>query len=127
MAGYLVRVISSRMPDAKQFTLFVSYANHHVSSRRSASHNGCWAELCTAHGALTACPSGEVTDTISRVRTEQGLLTYLRCLKALGGSSYLRSLKSITRLRLQSELYSLTSPGARNSRSGILLSNASFA
>eukprot|EP00879_Flechtneria_rotunda_P004592 GHRR01004847.1.p1 GENE.GHRR01004847.1~~GHRR01004847.1.p1 ORF type:complete len:391 (+),score=116.64 GHRR01004847.1:737-1909(+) len=54
---------------------------------------------------------GEVTDTISRVRTEQGLLTYLRCLKALGGSSYLRSLKSITRLRLQSELYSLTSPG----------------
>jgi hypothetical protein len=53
-----------------------------------------------------------VTDTISRVRTEQGLLTYLHCLKALGGASHLRSLKAITRLRLQSELYSLTSPGA---------------
>lgn len=54
---------------------------------------------------------GEVTDTISRVRTEQGLLTYLSCLKALGGAAHLRSLKAITRLRLQSELYSLTSPG----------------
>eukprot|EP00878_Enallax_costatus_P027555 GHUV01029683.1.p1 GENE.GHUV01029683.1~~GHUV01029683.1.p1 ORF type:complete len:276 (+),score=63.20 GHUV01029683.1:807-1634(+) len=54
---------------------------------------------------------GEVTDTISRVRTEQGLLTYLQCLKSLGGAQHLRSLKAITRLRLQSELYSLTSPG----------------
>ncbi|WIA11477.1 hypothetical protein OEZ85_011591 [Tetradesmus obliquus] len=54
---------------------------------------------------------GEVTDTISRVRTEQGLLTYLHCLKALGGAHHLKSLKAITRLRLQSELYSLTSPG----------------
>jgi len=54
---------------------------------------------------------GEVTDTVTRVRTEQGLLTYLSCLKALGGAPYLRSLKAITRLRLQSELYSLTSPG----------------
>jgi hypothetical protein len=56
---------------------------------------------------------GEVTDTISRVRTEQGLLTYLHCLKALGGAHHLRCLKAITRLRLQSELYSLTSPGAQ--------------
>lgn len=54
---------------------------------------------------------GEVTDTVTRVRTEQGLLTYLSCLKALGGAPHLRSLKAITRLRLQSELYSLTSPG----------------
>jgi hypothetical protein len=54
---------------------------------------------------------GEVTDTVTRVRTEQGLLTYLSCLKALGGAPHLKSLKAITRLRLQSELYSLTSPG----------------
>lgn len=54
---------------------------------------------------------GEVTETITRVRTEQGLLTYLSCLKSLGGAAHLRSLKAITRLRLQSELYSLTSPG----------------
>lgn len=56
---------------------------------------------------------GEVTDTVTRVRTEQGLLTYLSCLKALGGAPHLKSLKAITRLRLQSELYSLTSPGGR--------------
>lgn len=56
---------------------------------------------------------GEVTETVTRVRTEQGLLTYLSCLKALGGAPHLRSLKAITRLRLQSELYSLTSPGER--------------
>eukprot|EP00775_Hariotina_reticulata_P006052 gene6052-6290_t len=54
---------------------------------------------------------GEVTETITRVRTEQGLLTYLSCLKALEGAAHLKSLKSITRLRLQSELYGLTSPG----------------
>jgi hypothetical protein len=54
---------------------------------------------------------GEVTETITRVRTEQGLLTYLSCLKALEGAVHLKSLKSITRLRLQSELYGLTSPG----------------
>lgn len=54
---------------------------------------------------------GEVTDTVTRVRTEQGLLTYLSCLQALGGAPHLKSLKAITRLRLQSELYSLTSPG----------------
>lgn len=54
---------------------------------------------------------GEVTETVTRVRTEQGLLTYLSCLKALGGAPHLKSLKAITRLRLQSELYSLTSPG----------------
>jgi hypothetical protein len=55
---------------------------------------------------------GEVAETVTRVRTEQGLLTYLSCLKALGGAPHLKSLKAITRLRLQSELYSLTSPGA---------------
>lgn len=54
---------------------------------------------------------GEVAETVTRVRTEQGLLTYLSCLKALGGAPHLKSLKAITRLRLQSELYSLTSPG----------------
>jgi len=59
---------------------------------------------------------GEVTETITRVRTEQGLLTYLSCLKALGGAVHLESLKSITRLRLQSELYSLTSPGGLGPR-----------
>jgi hypothetical protein len=59
---------------------------------------------------------GEVTDTVTRVRTEQGLLTYLSCLKALGGAPHLKSLKAITRLRLQSELYSLTSPGQMSGR-----------
>lgn len=38
-------------------------------------------------------------------------VVYVQCLKSLGGAQLLRSLKAITRLRLQSELYSLTSPG----------------
>jgi hypothetical protein len=64
---------------------------------------------------FTACPShsspGEITDTISRVRTEGGLLLYLGALSGFKGAEGLRHLSAITRLRLQSELYSLTSPG----------------
>lgn len=54
---------------------------------------------------------GEVTDTITRVKTETGHLQYLGALLALAGSPHLKSLSIMTKLRLQSELYSLTSPG----------------
>ena len=75
---------------------------------RTAVH---WSLLTLNTCSACACVVGEVTDTITRVRTEQGLLTYLGSLKALKNSDQLRNLRAITRLRLQSELYSLTSPG----------------
>lgn len=54
---------------------------------------------------------GEVSDMLGRIRSEAGLLQYLVALQALKGSPHLRTLHNITSLRLQSELYSLTSPG----------------
>ncbi|GBF87356.1 K-stimulated pyrophosphate-energized sodium pump protein [Raphidocelis subcapitata] len=53
----------------------------------------------------------EVTETIPRVRSEQGLLSYLRALIALGPTLRERGLGVTTKLRLQSELYSLASRG----------------
>jgi hypothetical protein len=44
-------------------------------------------------------------------RSESGYLRYLASLTALGPSSLLRTLHPITSLRLQSDLYALTSPG----------------
>jgi len=49
----------------------------------------------------------------SQVRTEEGLLAYLSRLRALHGTEVLDSLGAITRLRLQSELYSLTTAGVK--------------
>ncbi len=46
-----------------------------------------------------------------QVRTEEGLLAYLEALQALGGADVMRNLGVVTRLRLQNELYSLTTPG----------------
>mmetsp|Transcript_34228 Transcript_34228/g.75951 ORF Transcript_34228/g.75951 Transcript_34228/m.75951 type:complete len:538 (-) Transcript_34228:177-1790(-) len=54
---------------------------------------------------------GEVTDTLGKIRSETGLLHYLRALAALGDSPHFPTLGNITKLRLQSELYSLASPG----------------
>lgn len=53
----------------------------------------------------------EITDTIPRVKSERGLLSYLRALIALGPALRERGLGVTTRLRLQSELYSLASRG----------------
>jgi hypothetical protein len=53
----------------------------------------------------------EATATISRVRSEQGLLAYLEALVALAPALRHRALGVTTRLRLQAELYSLASRG----------------
>eukprot|EP00200_Dunaliella_tertiolecta_P015968 CAMPEP_0202422266 /NCGR_PEP_ID=MMETSP1128-20130828/50767_1 /ASSEMBLY_ACC=CAM_ASM_000463 /TAXON_ID=3047 /ORGANISM="Dunaliella tertiolecta, Strain CCMP1320" /LENGTH=671 /DNA_ID=CAMNT_0049030321 /DNA_START=160 /DNA_END=2175 /DNA_ORIENTATION=+ len=53
----------------------------------------------------------EITDTLSRIRSKAGLLRYLTALRSLKGDPVLMLVWPTTRLRLQSELYALTSPG----------------
>ena len=53
----------------------------------------------------------EVTDTLQKIKAEGSLLKYLRALIALQYSPYLNATQTVTKLRLQGELYSLTSSG----------------
>ncbi|KAL3154406.1 hypothetical protein ABBQ32_013879 [Trebouxia sp. C0010 RCD-2024] len=53
----------------------------------------------------------EVTDTLQKIKAEGSLLKYLRALIALQYSPYLTMTQTVTKLRLQGELYSLTSSG----------------
>lgn len=53
----------------------------------------------------------EVTDTLQKIKAEGSLLKYLRALIALQYSPYLASTQTVTKLRLQGQLYSLTSSG----------------
>lgn len=53
----------------------------------------------------------EISDMLHKIKAETGLLKYLRSLEALGGWEHLHSVSLVTKLKLQSELYSLTSPG----------------
>lgn len=52
-----------------------------------------------------------ITDTLRAIKTEPGLVRYLSALTGLKECRQLRELETVTRLRLQAELYSLTSPG----------------
>ena len=51
----------------------------------------------------------EVTDTLQRIKTGGSLLQYLSALRELRYSPYFIDAEKITKLRLQAELYSLTS------------------
>lgn len=53
----------------------------------------------------------EVIDTLQKIKAEGSLLKYLRALIALQYSPYLAATQTVTKLRLQGELYSLTSSG----------------
>ncbi len=53
----------------------------------------------------------EVTDTLQKMKAEGSLLKYLSALITMKYSPYLATTKKITKLRLQAELYSLTSSG----------------
>lgn len=53
----------------------------------------------------------EVTDTLQKVKAQGSLLRYLDALIALKYSPYLATTQTVTKLRLQAELYSLTSSG----------------
>eukprot|EP00798_Chlamydomonas_sp_ICE-L_P026587 gene26587-17176_t len=50
-------------------------------------------------------------DTMRPIRSESPLLRYLNAISALAGCPYLISCNPTTKLRLQSELYALSSPG----------------
>ncbi|GAB4815145.1 hypothetical protein N2152v2_002191 [Parachlorella kessleri] len=53
-----------------------------------------------------------IVDTISKeVRSEEGLVKYLRAVMALRGSPYFAAVPTATRVRLQGEIYSLTQSG----------------
>lgn len=54
----------------------------------------------------------EVTDTLQKMKAEGSILKYLSALLELKYSPYLAATRKITRLRLQAELYSLTSSGS---------------
>ncbi|GMH38571.1 hypothetical protein BSKO_06455 [Bryopsis sp. KO-2023] len=54
---------------------------------------------------------GHITDTLRAIKAEPGLVRYLSALTGLKACVQLREIKTVTRLRLQAELYSLTSPG----------------
>ncbi|GAX79539.1 hypothetical protein CEUSTIGMA_g6980.t1 [Chlamydomonas eustigma] len=53
----------------------------------------------------------EFIDMLGKIRNEAGMLKYLSALTGLKGCVQLKALNPITSLRLQSELYALTSPG----------------
>lgn len=53
----------------------------------------------------------EVTDTLQKMKAEGSLLRYLSALMTMKYSPYMATTKQITKLRLQAELYSLTSSG----------------
>lgn len=53
----------------------------------------------------------EVTETLQKTRAHASLLKYLSALLSLKDSPYLATTRTVTRLRLQAELYSLTSSG----------------
>ncbi len=53
----------------------------------------------------------EVTDTLRKMKAEGSLLKYLSALMTMKYSPYMPPTKKITKLRLQAELYSLTSAG----------------
>ena len=53
----------------------------------------------------------EVTDTLQKIKAQGSLLRYLDALIALKYSPYLATTQTVTKLRLQAELYSLTSSG----------------
>ena len=53
----------------------------------------------------------EVTETLQKIKAEGSLLKYLRALIALQYSPYFPKTQTVTKLRLQGELYSLTSSG----------------
>lgn len=53
----------------------------------------------------------EVTDTLQKMKAEGSLLRYLSALITMKYSPYMPPTKKITKLRLQAELYSLTSAG----------------
>ena len=53
----------------------------------------------------------EVIDTLQKIKAEGSLLKYLRALIALQYSPYLGATQTVTKLRLQGELYTLTSSG----------------
>ncbi|DBB03908.1 TPA: hypothetical protein ACH3X1_012993 [Trebouxia sp. C0004] len=53
----------------------------------------------------------EMTDTLQKMKAEGSLLKYLSALMTMKYSPYMPPTKKITKLRLQAELYSLTSAG----------------
>lgn len=53
----------------------------------------------------------EVTDTLRKMKSQSSLNAYLEVLLSLKPSPYLATARKVTRLRLQAELYSLTSSG----------------
>lgn len=53
----------------------------------------------------------EVTDTLQKMKSKDSLLRYLSVLLTLRQSPYLATARKVTRLRLQAELYHLTSSG----------------
>ena len=53
----------------------------------------------------------EVTDTLRNMKSQNSLLKYLSVLLTLKRSPYLATARKVTRLRLQGELYNLTSSG----------------
>jgi len=54
----------------------------------------------------------EVARVLREMRSEEALLKYLRALQGLAGSGALDEVPTMVRVRLQIELYSLTTPGA---------------
>ncbi|KAK9805743.1 hypothetical protein WJX73_004906 [Symbiochloris irregularis] len=73
----------------------------HARHRLSNGHRGEGADMLV----------GELADTLRQMRTEASLLRYLKALLALQRSTFLTHTRRITRIRLQAELYSLTSRG----------------
>lgn len=53
----------------------------------------------------------EVTDTLSKMKSQHSLQKYLEVLLCLAESPHLATVRTITKLRLQAELYGLTSAG----------------
>ena len=62
-------------------------------------------------GAAADFALTEVTDTLRKIKSDRSLLKYLSALNELKYSPYLAATKRTTKLRLQSELHSLTSSG----------------
>ncbi|CAD7699625.1 unnamed protein product [Ostreobium quekettii] len=53
----------------------------------------------------------QITDTLRAIGGEPGLLRYIKSLAGLKSCRQLKSIRTVTQLRLQAELYSLSSPG----------------
>ena len=81
-------------------------ALEHVPVPHAAHQNGDHKPGAGANFVLT-----EVTDTLQKIKAEGSLLKYLNALIALKYSPYLATTHTVTKLRLQAELYSLTSSG----------------